>query len=150
MKRRYVEEITVYDITFATGYKDGSIPEFQNDADNVDEQLENYFVNNRYNQDSLPDVNSTNGLSAQDISNVFNYKSYSNAEEAKNAVLADTYVSWINDNAESVNYTWASGKLKVDIMFADQTAYDTWLTGVKSGTKGDWKFTGPVVATVTN
>lgn len=150
MKRRYVEEITVYDITFATGYKDGSIAGFANDADNVDTQLENYFTNNRYNQDSLPDVNSTNQLSAQDLSSVFNYKSYSNADEAKNAVLADTYVSWITDNAESVNYTWTSGKLKIDIMFADQTAYDTWLTGVKTNNKRSWKFTGPVVSTVSS
>jgi hypothetical protein len=150
-RRRYVEEITVYDITAASGYKTGLTGDWDSGSSSnvvTDTVCEMHFKENQY--ESLPDKTGTATLTAKDLSSVFNYKSYADADAAKSAVLNDAYVSWISDNTVSANYTWNSGKLKIDMMFADQSAYDTFLAGVKDNNKRTFKFTGPVVSTVAN
>jgi hypothetical protein len=140
-KKKYVEEIAVYDITAATGYK-GSVIE----APLTDEKCVNYFITNRYS--TLPDINSTNPLTANDLSAVFNYKSYANADAAKAGVLSTDYISWIDANTESASYEWNNGKLKITLIFADQSNNDTWLAGVKNNNKRTFLETGTVVSTV--
>lgn len=150
-RKRCIEEITVYDITAATGYKAGLTGDWNAELGQevvTDIQCEQYFLTNRYS--SLPSKTGTDSLSAADLTSVFNYKTYADVNAAKSAVLADDYVSWIESNTDSVSYSWSNGKLKIDMMFADQSAYDTYLTGIKDNNKRSFKFTGPVTATVTS
>ena len=140
-KRKYIEEIAVYNITAATGYK-GSVIE----APVNDDKCLAYFKGNEYS--TLPDINSTDPLTANDLSAVFNYKSYANADAAKAGVLATDYISWIDSNTESATYSWNNGKLKITLIFADQSNYDTWLTGLKSNNKRTFLEAAASVSTV--
>ena len=139
-KRKYIEEITVYDITTSTGYK-GGIDTIINDTDS-----RWYFLSNCYS--SKPNIDSIDPLTANDLSAVFNYKSYANADAAKAGVLATDYISWIDSNTESATYSWNNGKLKITLIFADQSNCDTWLTGVKSNNKRTFLEAGASVSTV--
>ena len=131
----------MYDISLATGYKGGlSTPDSTAVNDSF---LQTWFESNIYT--SLPDINSSTGLNPNDLSGTFNYKSYADAETAKTAVLSATTINWIESNSESVNYTWSSGQLKIDMLFADQSAYDTYLAGIKSDAKRSYNFVGPAI-----
>ena len=142
MKRRCIEIHTAYDISLATGYKGG----LSNGDDPVDDTfLQSWFPANIYT--SIPDANSSDGLTAQDLSGNFNFKSYADAETAKNAMLSADTISWIASNSESAQYTWNSGQLKIDMIFTDQTAYDAYLTGIKSNGKRSYNFVGIAVST---
>ena len=145
MKRRCLELHTVYDISLSTGYKGG----LSNGEGAVDDAfLQDWFETNKYS--SVPDVNGSDGLKASDLSATFNYKSYADAETAKNAVLSTDTINWIASNSESAQYTWNAGQLKIDMMFADQTAYDAYLTGIKTGGKRAFKFVGVSTSTVSS
>jgi hypothetical protein len=151
-KRKYIEEITVYDISAATGYKGSGLTGINADGDEVaieiptDEKCQNYFTSKIYS--SLPSVDSEAPLTANDLSTIFNYKSYANADAAKAGVLSTDYISWIDSNTESASYEWSNGKLKITLFFADQSNYDTWLTGVKINNKRTFLETGVTVSTV--
>ena len=145
MKRRCIELHTAYDISLATGYKGG----LTNPDGAVDDSfLQDWFYSNIY--PSLPSQDGTDPLTAADLSGTFNYKSYADADTAKTAMLSDETINWIGSNAESAQYTWNAGQLKIDMMFTDQTAYDAYLTGIKTGGKRAFKFVGVATSTVSS
>jgi hypothetical protein len=140
-RTKYIEELTVYNITALTGYKGSEI-----EAPVTDEKCLNYFNNNMYS--SLPDKNSSDPLSANDLSAIFNYKSYANADAAKAGVLSADYISWIDSNAESATYSWNNGKLKISLLFADTSNSNTFFNGIKNDNKRTFLEAGTAVSTV--
>ena len=87
-------KIEVYDITAASGYKSGSNaidPAFDDTLTDTDCKV--HFIGARYDYDNLPDPDGTDALTAEDLSAVFNRKTYADVDAAKSAM-------WINNWCE--------------------------------------------------
>ena len=115
-------QIEVYDITAASGYKSGSnaiSPTFE-DLGLTDADCTTYFDANKY-PDPLPATDGTDPLTAEDLSAVFNRKTFADVDAAKTAIISSDLATAIATNCSTVSYSLVSNNLIIDCIHADDT-----------------------------
>jgi hypothetical protein len=113
-------QIEVYDITAASGYKSGSnaiSPTFE-DLGLTDADCTTYFDANKY-PDPLPATDGTDPLTAEDLSAVFNRKTFADVDAAKSAIISSDLATAISTNCSTVSYSLDSNNLVIDCIHAD-------------------------------
>ena len=126
-------QIEVYDITVATGYKTSSnaINTGRTDNDDrpattplatwlamKDSDASTYFVENKY---PSPLPSGTDALTAEDLSAVFNKKTFADVDAAKTAIISSDLATAISTNCSTVSYSLDSNNLIIDCIHADDT-----------------------------
>ena len=127
-------QIEVYDITAASGYKSGSsaITPVDNNGDStdlLDLHCVTYFGVNKYPSD-LPDPDGTDALTAEDLSAVFNKKTFADVDAAKSAIISSDLATAIAANCSAINYTLSSNNLILDCYFANATKQGNMVTAM--------------------
>ena len=125
MITRVKYQIEVYDITAASGYKSASsaITPVNDDDTPVtltDTDCTNYFANNKY-PNPLPATDGTDALTAEDLSAVFNKKTFADVDAAKTAIISSDLATAISTNCSTVSYSLDSNNLIIDCIHADDT-----------------------------
>jgi len=129
MASRVKYKIEVYNVTAASGYKEssgvlgtggvvGRDDDTGNDIALTDANCSDYFIANKY-PDPLP--SGTNSLTAEDLSAVFNKKTFGDVNAAKTAIISSDLATAIAENCSSINYTLVSNNLILDCYHADST-----------------------------
>ena len=123
MITRVKYQIEVYDITAASGYKSASsaITPVNDDDTPVtltDTDCTNYFANNKY-PNPLP--SGKDPLTAEDLSAVFNKKTFADVDAAKTAIISSDLATAISTNCSTVSYSLDSNNLIIDCIHADDT-----------------------------
>ena len=126
-------QIEVYDITAASGYKSASnaitSPRTDNDDRPAstplatwlavnDADMTNYFTHNKY---PSPLPSGTDALTAEDLSAVFNKKTFADVDAAKTAIISSDLATAIATNCSTVSYSLVSNNLIIDCIHADDT-----------------------------
>jgi len=129
MASRVKYKIEVYNVTAASGYKEssgvlgtGAVIGLEDDSGDeialTDANCVNYFSQNKY-PDPLP--SGTNSLTAEDLSAVFNKKTFADVDAAKTAIISSDLATAIAANCSSIDYTLVSNNLILDCYHADST-----------------------------
>ena len=146
-------KIEVYDITAASGYKSGSNaidPAFDDTLTDTDCKV--HFIGARYDYDNLPASDGTDALTAEDLSAVFNRKTYADVDAAKSAIINSGLATAISNNCAAITYTLDSNNLILDCTFADDTKRGnviTALTVMTDSTSIGWSAeAGAVMSTI--
>ena len=129
MTTRVKYQIEVYDVTASSGYKSASnaiTPQFESVGDG---DCLKYFMDNRY-PDSLPATDGSDKLTAEDISSVFNRKTFADVDAAKTAIISNALATAISSNCSTINYSLDSNNLILDCYFADSTKQGNLLTAL--------------------
>ena len=124
-------KIEVYDITAASGYKSGSNainPAFDDTLTDTDCKV--HFIGARYDYDNLPASDGTDALTAEDLSAVFNRKTYADVDAAKSAIINSGLATAISNNCAAITYTLDSNNLILDCTFADDTKRGNMITAL--------------------
>ena len=103
-------QIEVYDITYAlpnTGIKDRR-------------ECSQYFIANKY-PDILPETDGSDALTANDMSSVFNRKTFSDVDAAKTAIISSDLANAIETNCSSINYTLDANNLILNCYHENDT-----------------------------
>jgi len=118
-------QIEVYDITVASGYKSASSAITAKDEDNNstavgvgDAHCSNHFHSNKY---PSPLPSGTDPLTAEDLSAVFNRKTFADVDAAKTAIISSDLATAIATNCSTVSYSLDSNNLIIDCIHADDT-----------------------------
>ena len=126
-------QIEVYDITAASGYKSASNAIDHGRTDNDDRpavtplatwlavndaDATNYFTHNKY---PSPLPSGTDALTAEDLSAVFNRKTFADVDAAKTAIISSDLATAISTNCSTVSYSLDSNNLIIDCIHADDT-----------------------------
>ena len=125
-------KIEVYDITAASGYKSGSnaINPAYADLGLTDTDCKVHFIGARYDYDNLPASDGTDALTAEDLSAVFNRKTYADVDAAKSAIINSGLATAISNNCAAITYTLDSNNLILDCTFADDTKRGNMITAL--------------------
>jgi hypothetical protein len=118
---RVVYKIAVYDITAASGYKSGSGAVADGAADGytiTDDDCAVYFAGSKY-PSTLPATDGTDALTAEDLSAVFNRKTFADVDAAKTAIISSDLATAISTNCSTVSYSLDSNNLVIDCIHAD-------------------------------
>ena len=118
---RVVYKIAVYDITAASGYKSGSGVVADGAADGytiTDDDCAVYFAGSKY-PSTLPATDGTDALTAEDLSAVFNRKTFADVDAAKTAIISSDLATAISTNCSTVSYSLDSNNLVIDCIHAD-------------------------------
>ena len=123
MITRVKYQIEVYDITAVSGYKSASsaITPVDDDGNAVtltDTFCTDYFDANKY-PDPLP--SGKDPLTAEDLSAVFNKKTFADVDAAKTAIISSDLATAISTNCSTVSYSLDSNNLIIDCIHADDT-----------------------------
>ena len=124
-------KIEVYNITAASGYKSGSNaidPAFDDTLADADFKV--HFIGARYGYDNLPASDGTDALTAEDLSAVFNRKTYADVDAAKSAIINSGLATAISNNCAAITYTLDSNNLILDCTFADDTKRGNMITAL--------------------
>ena len=114
-------KIEVYDITAASGYKSDSNAITLAEGESLsDAHCLTHFMGNKY-PSTLPDPAGTVALTAEDLSAVFNRKTYADVDAAKSAIINTGLATAISNNCAAITYTLESNNLILDCTFDDDT-----------------------------
>ena len=89
-----------------------------------------HFIGARYDYDNLPDPDGTDALTAEDLSAVFNRKTYADVDAAKSAIINSGLATAISNNCAAITYTLDSNNLILDCTFADDTKRGNMITAL--------------------
>ena len=95
----------------------------------TDDDCAGYFAGSKY-PSTLPATDGTDQLTAEDLSAVFNKKTFADVDAAKSAIISSDLATAIAANCSAINYTLSSNNLILDCYFANATKQGNMVTAM--------------------